>query len=69
MDKQKQIEEMAKVIDLACGVEAFKLKGLHRFPTNEDVATALYNAGYRNQSEIRAEILNEVYESKNTQRD
>ena len=46
MSKEKQIEEMAKVIERACEKECIS-------PVNCDVckAISLYNAGYRKQSE------------------
>ena len=46
MSREKQIEEMAKVIERACENECIS-------PVNCDVckATSLYNAGYRKQVE------------------
>ena len=72
MSKEKQIEEMAKVIEEAsCG---YGVDGCHRceFDGKEDfscaetrIAKALYNAGYRKQSEWISvdERLPEVGES------
>lgn len=50
MSREKQIEEMAKVV-----AEVQYLGGLE-----EKVAEHLYNAGYRNQLEFSGEIFDEI---------
>ena len=56
MSKEKQIEEMAKAICSACGIrENCKLKNVCRSTLQE--SEALYNAGYRKQSDYRQELI------------
>ena len=49
MSKEKQIEEMAKVIDEY--TEPLSVRDIHKADFSEKFAEALYNAGYRKQSE------------------
>ncbi len=59
MSKEKQIEEMAKAICSACAIrENCKLEDVCRATLQE--SEALYNAGYRKQSEVAREIFEEI---------
>jgi rubrerythrin len=49
MSKEKQFEEMAKVIDEF--TEPLSTKDIHKAEFSEQFAEHLYNAGYRKQSE------------------
>ena len=49
MSREKQIEEMAKVIDEF--TEPLSARDIHKAEFSEQFAEALYNAGYRKQSE------------------
>ena len=49
MGKEKQIEEMAKVIDEF--TEPLSARDIHKAEFSERFANHLYNAGYRKQSE------------------
>lgn len=48
MSKEKQIEEMAKVIDEI--TEPLSARDIHKAEFSEQFAERLYNAGYRKQS-------------------
>ena len=65
MDKQKQIGEMARVIcGFACDYENCDIcphNGVNVPCEYHDYAINLINAGYRKESEVRTETLNEVY--------
>ena len=62
MTKEKQIEEMAKILAKSdvCG-DCTNCIHNSWCPDNSD-ATALYNAGYRKASEVAAEIFEEIEE-------
>lgn len=49
MSREKQIEELAKVIDEY--TEPLSARDIHKADFSEQFAEALYNAGYRKQSE------------------
>ena len=49
MSKEKQIEEMAKVIDEF--TDPLSSRDIHKAECSEQFAKTLYNAGYRKQSE------------------
>lgn len=51
MSKEKQIEEMAKVIDAMEGGNAYTECFDNAFADADKIAKVLYNAGYRKQSE------------------
>lgn len=59
MDREKQIEEMAKVIDKSPWKLDQDFAGCHI--NSFEIAESLYNAGYRNQSEVAMEIFEEIY--------
>lgn len=62
-DKEKQIEEMAKVLceDCARDVAPCRLNELGRMcDAVQEQAKALYNAGYRKQSEVAREIIKDL---------
>ena len=49
MSREKQIKEMAEVIDAY--TEPLSARDIHKAEFSEQFAEALYNAGYRKQSE------------------
>ena len=51
MNKQEQIEEMAKIVDEMYNVYT---------TTADDIAEGLYNAGYRKAEEIRKKTAKEI---------
>ena len=63
MNRDKQIEEMAKII---CTPTAKKGNcdkcGFKRHCSKFDDATDLYNAGYRKASEVASEVIDEIFE-------
>ena len=58
MNKEKQIEEMAKVIDEY--TEPLSARDIHKAEFSERFAEALYNAGYRKTSDVAREIFEEI---------
>lgn len=62
MSKENQIEEMAKDLCGWCrnGICTVDMKPCDLGCSHRDVATILYNAGYRKQSEIAREIFEEI---------
>ena len=60
MNKEQQIEEMAKIVDEMYNVYT---------TTADDIAEGLYNTGYQKAEEVRKEtaekILNELIDSSN----
>ena len=60
MNREEQIEEMAKIVDEMYNVYT---------TTADDIAEGLYNAGYQKAEEVRKEtaekILNELIDSSN----
>lgn len=65
MEREKQIEEMAKIINKPCFEIMNEAGATDRdcpFPytCEECAATNLYNAGYRKASEVAAEIFAEI---------
>lgn len=58
MTKEKQIEEMAKVI--ARRSTAFRNPNVAFMTTATKTAESLYNAGYRKASEIVGKIIGEI---------
>lgn len=61
MDREKQIEEITKVI--ARRSMAFRNPNVAFMTTARKTANSLYNAGYRNQSEVAKEIFAEIEDS------
>lgn len=59
MSREKQIEEMAKVMRSHCEIDN-QCGSCHFETCNECFAEVLYNAGYRKASEIFQEIENEI---------
>ena len=64
MSRDKQIEEMAKLLEKDCG-RCFNCDALLKTPlgiacTDYYHAMQLYNAGYRKQSEVAEEIFAEI---------
>ena len=53
MNKQEQIEEMAKIVDEMYNVYT---------TTADDIAEGLYNAGYRKAEEARKETAKEIFQ-------
>ena len=60
MDREKQIEEIAKVM---CGGCPDNKECIHCLCADWYRAEALYNAGYRKQSEVAMEIIGEILSS------
>ena len=60
MSKEKQIEEMAKVID-DIAHNAYIENYDDAVADSDKIAKALYNAGYRKQSEGEWQIKSEIY--------
>ena len=58
MSREKQIEEMAKII--ARRSVAFRNPNVAFMTTARKTADSLYNAGYRKQSEVAREIFEEI---------
>lgn len=58
MDREKQIEEMAKII--ARRRVVFRNSNIAIMTTARKTADSLYNAGYRKQSEVVKEIFEEI---------
>ena len=58
MDREKQIEEMAKII--ARRRAAFRNPNVAFMTTARKTADSIYSAGYRKQSEIAKEIFEEI---------
>lgn len=58
MDREKQTEEMAKVIDKSPWKLEQDFTGCNI--NSSDIAESLYNAGYRKQSEVAREIFEEI---------
>ena len=58
MEREKQIEEIAKVM---CGGCPDNKECMHCLCADWYKAEDLYNAGYRNQSEIAMEIFEDIY--------
>ena len=56
MSRDKQIEEMAKVIQPFIDDRWEK----DMFPNGEEIAELLYNAGYRKTSEVAREVFEEI---------
>ena len=52
MSRDKQIEEMTKII--------WDNPNMYDLPSAEDVAFALYDAGYRKASDVAREIFEEI---------
>ena len=58
MDKEKQINEITKVISRRS--MAFRNPNVAFMTTARKTADSLYNAGYRKQSEVAREIFEEI---------
>ena len=55
MNRDKQIEEMAKIIGSRAKVEVWS-----PLKTDEQLAEEIYNAGYRKASEVAREIIDDI---------
>lgn len=62
MDREKQIEEMAKII--ARRSMAFRNPNVAFMTTARKTADSIYNAGYRKQSEVVMEIFDDILKIK-----
>jgi hypothetical protein len=67
MDREKQIEEMAKVLHERCREISEDTESLAKLEAQgktmpDDFAEALHNAGYRKASEVAEEIFAEIEE-------
>lgn len=58
MGREKEIEEMAKII--ARRSAAFRNPNVAFMTTARKTADSIYNAGYRKQSEVAREIFDEI---------
>jgi hypothetical protein len=61
MSREKQIEEMAKLICLSYGEGVCRQCDDYDFCTVRQEAERFYNAGYRKQSEGEWQIVSEIY--------
>ena len=59
MSKEKQIDEMAIVIDEF--TEPLSARDIHKAEFSEQFAEHLYNAGYRKQIEVVKEFVERLY--------
>ena len=60
MDREKQIEEIAKAM---CGGCSDNKECIHCLCADWYKAESIYNAGYRKQSEVAMEIIGEILSS------